>query len=95
MPNAANSVAGTTLIKRANGTIEVHTPSGTQLYKGRPDRAAIDAVMADEHGAIKAALNDFLDRTMGVFDSRFHSLPINTTMQAPKKIPSGIGVGRL
>ncbi len=95
MPNVANTVAGSQLIKRANGSITLLSPDGLIIYEGKPSLEAILGALEGENGLILAAVEEWLGRVVGLFDSRFHSLPINTVMTAPKKIPTGIGIGRL
>ena len=95
MPTAINTVAGSQLIKRANGTIALMTPDALIIYEGKPSLEAIVEALDGEDALIVAAIQEWLFRVVGIGDSRFHSLPINCVMTAPKKVPSGIGPGRL
>ena len=95
MITAANAVGGSQLIKKANGSITLLAPNGLTFYEGIPSPEAILEALEDEEAAIKQEISDWLFRVVGIADSRFHSLPINAVMTAPKKIPRGIGIGRL
>ena len=95
MITAANAVGGSQLIKKANGSITLLAPNGLTFYEGIPSPEAILEALEDEEAAIKQEISDWLFRVVGIADSRFHSLPINTVMLAPKKVARGIGPGRL